>query len=124
MSGRKRTGTQDLRMKKLIFDLEKMAKQNKASIWNKVAEELSKPSRSKRIANLTQIDKHSNDGEVVIVPGKVLSFGKLTHKVKVVASSFSQSALKKISEQGGSALTLEEFVKENPKGTGARIVVE
>lgn len=101
MAGRKRTGTQDAHMKQLIFTLKKLAKQKNANVWKKVAEELSKSSKSKRIANLSQIDRHSNNGETVVVPGKVLSFGKLNHKVKIVASSFSQSALKKIAEGGG-----------------------
>lgn len=123
MSGRKRTGTENIQLKNLIFSLGKIAKKNKAAIWDKVAEELSKPSRKARIANLNHIDKNSNNGEVILVPGKVLGFGKISHKVNIAAQSFSESAVKKIHAEGGKTMSIEELVKENPKGTGVKIIV-
>jgi len=124
MAGRKRTGTQDLRMKSLIFNLLKLAKDKKTNIWKKLAEELSKPARSRRIANLSQIDRYSTNGEIVVIPGKVLGSGNLSHKLKIAAPAFSSSALKKIGDSGSLAISIEELLKENPKGTGVRIILE
>lgn len=123
MSGRKRTGTENVQLKNLIFSLGKIAKKNNAAIWVKVADELSKPSRSARTANLNHIDTYTSNNDVVIVPGKVLGFGKITHKLSIAAQAFSESAVKKINSVGGKTMNIEELIKENPKGTGVKIIV-
>lgn len=61
------------------------------------------PSRKSRIVNLYKIEKYSKEGDIIVVPGKVLGIGSLSHKVTVVALDFSKSALKKINNAGGRA---------------------
>lgn len=75
-------------------------------------------SRRRRAVNLSRISRASKEGEVVVIPGKVLGDGELTHKVTVVAHSYSQAALDKIKAAKCEALTIEEFMKKNPKGSG------
>ncbi|RLE42183.1 50S ribosomal protein L18e, partial [Candidatus Woesearchaeota archaeon] len=83
-------------------------------LWRAIAKELSRPRRNLRAVNLSKISKYTKPGEWVIVPGKVLANGELSHKVNIVALSFSKTALEKIG-QSGKAVPLHEFIKQ--KGT-------
>ena len=44
---------------------------------------------------------HASDGDVIVVPGKVLGTGDLNRKVTVAAFSFSKSAVEKIRNAKG-----------------------
>jgi len=92
-----------------------------APIWVAVAKRLAKPARRLVEVNVYKINKLTSDGDIVVVPGKVLGTGDLDHKVTVSAFKFSESARAKISEKG-SAITIEELVEKNPKGTSVRIM--
>ena len=56
------------------------------------------------------------------MPGKVLGSGELDKKLVIGALSFSSSAKKKILANGGSALSVEQFLKKYPRGSGVTIV--
>ncbi len=56
-------------------------------IWAALAEELDRSKRSRVSVNLSTIERHSEEGDVVAVPGKVLALGSLTHPVRVAAFS-------------------------------------
>ena len=71
--------------------------------------------------NIYKIDQHTRDGEIALVPGKVLSMGALTKKLTVAAFQFSQEAREKINGVG-KAITIQELVKENPAGKNVRII--
>ena len=117
----KRTGPTNLALRALIKDLKKTSKENKVKIWRRVAEDLLKPSRQRRMVNVGHINKKIKDGEIALVPGKVLSEGILNKKVTVAAFQFSDSAKNKINKIG-KALTLKQLLKENPKGSKVRIL--
>lgn len=87
-------------------------------MWKRIASDLAKSSRRQRVVNLSRISRNSKEGETIIVPGKVLGSGELSHKVTVVAASFSDSAVAKLKEQKCVMMTLDEFLTKNPKGTG------
>lgn len=118
----KRTGPTNLYLRRLIHTLRKAARENKANIWRRVAELLSKPTRSSVEVNVSKINRYSSEGETVIVPGKVLGSGELDHPVTVAAWRFSRKAYEKILRKGR-ALTIPELLKENPKGRGVKIIV-
>lgn len=105
----------------LIADLKKLSIQKKVKIWKRVAEDLEKPSRNKRVINIYKIDKHTKDKDIVVVPGKVLGTGELSHTINVAAFSFSKDAEKKISEKG-KVLTIRDIMKSNPEGKNIRIM--
>lgn len=67
------------------------------------------PTRRRVEVNLYKINKHSREGENVIVPGKVLSAGKLDHKINIVALDYSSGALKSLKEANCSILKLEKL---------------
>ena len=65
---------------------------------------------------------HVGDVSAVFVPGKVLGTGDLDKKLDVGAFSFSAAARSKIEPAGGKALTVEEFVRQYPQGSGVALV--
>jgi large subunit ribosomal protein L18e len=106
----------------LIEGLKKTAYENNAPIWKDIAERLEKPLRNWPEVNLNRISLYIHEKETALIPGKVLSTGKLTKKVSIAAWSFSDAALEKIKKAGGKTLTIEELVKHNPKGKDIRIL--
>lgn len=94
---------------------------NDVPLWVDISKRLSKPTRHKAEVNLSRINRHTKEGDTVVVPGKVLGAGVLDHSVTVSAFAFSQLARKKI-EAAGRALPIQELLKENPQGTNIKIV--
>jgi len=107
----------------LIADLKAKTREDpKAAIWRDIALRLEAPNRVWAEANLSKIEKYAQDGETIIVPGKVLAAGDITKKVNVVAYSFSAKAVAQIAAAGGKTMTIRELMDENPKGSKVRIM--
>ena len=102
--------------------LERAGKRQKARIWAEASSLLSNPTSNRVEVNLSRISRISGDSYAVFVPGKVLGTGTLERKLTVGAFAFSASAKSKIEASGGSALTIGEFLKKYPKGSGVRLV--
>ncbi|NWF97166.1 MAG: 50S ribosomal protein L18e [Candidatus Thorarchaeota archaeon] len=117
-----RTGSTDPNVRALVNALRKASTKNDARVWKRVAELVSRPTRQRAVVNLGKIERHSNDGDVIVVPGKVLGAGVLTHKVVVAALSASASARATIVAAGGSLITIDELVTRVPKGSGVTII--
>lgn len=122
MSMVKRTGPTNIVLRKTIRLLRKYAKENNAPIWRAVAEALDKPTRKRITVNISRINRYTSDGDIVVVPGKVLGAGKINHMVTVAALSFSEQAVKKIKEAGGRVLSILELVEENGKGSNIKVI--
>lgn len=106
----------------LIKFLKKAARENNAEIWRDIAEKLSASRRRRLAVNLSRINRYTEKGTFVAVPGKVLGTGNLDHQVKVAAFSFSEKAREKIKRKRGSCLTFYQLVKKNPKGSNVKII--
>jgi len=119
----KRTGPTNVYLKSLVENLSKKSFESKTPIWRDVAEKLNRPRRSRVEVNLFEIDKNTKEGETVLVPGVVLSNGELTKSVNIAAWKFSSSAQEKIKKSGGKMMGIDELEKENPKGSGVKILV-
>jgi len=119
----KRTGPTNPYLKKLVEDLKEKYYKDKTEIWLAVAEKLENPRRKKVEVNLSDIERNTDKGQTVVVPGVVLSSGDLTKSITVAAWKFSEAAVDKIKKSKGKILTIEELVKENPKGTDVKILV-
>jgi large subunit ribosomal protein L18e len=78
------------------------------ALWKDVAKRLAKPRRLYAQVNVSKIERYLLDGEIAVVPGKVLGSGELSKPIKVAALSFSENAKRKIEEAGGKCITLEE----------------
>lgn len=117
----RRTGPTNTNTRKLIASLKKLSIENGVKIWKRVATDLEKPTRRKRVVNLAKIDRTALENETVVVPGKVLGTGDLTKKVTIAAFSFSDQAKEKISKSG-SFISIDELAKQNPKGSKVRVI--
>jgi len=106
----------------LIKQLEAASRQSKGGIWSRVAIELSRVRKNRRQVNVYKIDKHTADGDFVVVPGKVLGEGCLNHPVNVAAFRFTEGAQKKINAAGGKTMSIMELVKSNPEGKSIRLM--
>ena len=108
----KPTGPTNTVLISLIEDLKK----KEGNIWKSVASDLSRPSRKRRIVNLSKISRLSKENETILVPGKVLGSGVLEHKITISAYQFSESAKVKLKESGSKILELNDLAKQSPKG--------
>ncbi|MEM3442295.1 MAG: 50S ribosomal protein L18e [Candidatus Bathyarchaeia archaeon] len=106
----------------LIDFLRKQGRENKADIWLDVAERLAKARRKRVAVNLSRINRYTQKNDVVVVPGKVLGAGEVSHPVSVAAFSFSAKAKEKIKAARGKCISLFELVKKNPKGSNVKII--
>jgi len=102
--------------------LEKAGKKQKALIWMEASSLLSSPTSTRVEVNLGRISRMAGKGDAIFVPGKVLGTGMIGRKLTVGAFAFSASAKSKIEASGGSALTVGEFLKKYPRGSGVKLV--
>lgn len=109
-------------LRTLILDLKKKSWENEAPIWRDIAKRLEKPTKARIVVNLSRIDRYANEGDTVIVPGKLLAAGSITKKVKVAAYNFSQAAVEKVVQAGGECVTIESLAETNPSGTDIKIL--
>ena len=103
-----------------VVALERKGRKEKIAIWRDAARYLAAPHSTETEVNVGHLAR-LGDGPVV-VPGKVLGNGPVDKKLVVGAFSFSPSARRKIEAAGGEALSLEEFLKRFPEGSGVTLV--
>jgi len=109
------------RLKELVSNLKKQSIEQKSNIWKRIALELERPTRQHRVVNLSKIEKHSKDNDVVIVPGKLLSGGELNKKVTIIAYSFSRNVVDKTNGKAA-IISIEEAMKKYPNGKDIKII--
>ncbi len=117
----KRTGPTNPYLKELVEKLKKKSFELNAPIWKEIARKLGGSTRKRIEVNLSKIDRHTNSGDTVIIPGVVLASGNLTKSVNVAAWRFSPAAIKKINDKG-KILTIEDLLQENPRGSNVKII--
>ena len=105
----------------LISDLKEASRKEGVKIWRAIAKELESPARNRRVVNISKLNKLTKENDNVIVPGKVLATGIMEHKASIAAYQFSESAKKKI-DGIGTALSIQDLLKKNPKGKKLRII--
>lgn len=118
----KKTGPTNAGLVELIRELKTLSIKEDVKIWKRIAQDLEKPARKKRIVNLSKINHFAKEGEIVIVPGKVLGTGVLDTKITVAAYNFSNSAKDLITKNKCKAISISELMKDNPKGKNVRII--
>ncbi len=108
-------------LKKTISKAEEKCRKKGIGIWGDVAQRLKKSRRNKKAVNIAKINRHSEDGETVLVPGKVTGYGTLDKKITVAAFGFSGKAKQKINE-AGETISILDLLDKNPKGKNVRIL--
>jgi len=109
-------------LRSAVIMLERASKAKKAPIWNEASKMLGAPTGLRVEVNIGRISRIAAKDSALFVPGKVLGSGLLDKKVVVGAFSFSAAAKKKIESTGGSAMTVEQFLKKYPDGSGVKLV--
>ena len=117
-----RTGPTNQELRTLISELKKASALQKVGLWKRIAFDLEKPTRSRRVVNLSRIDKNSNKNELIVVPGKVLGAGEINKSVIVAAWQFSGQAKEKITKAKGDCMTIQELLAKKPKLSEVRII--
>lgn len=105
-----------------IEALKKASDETGKAIWKALAEELDRPKRRRVAVNLSRIDRHTQEDEVVAVPGKVLAAGDLSKPLKVAAFQFSDGALEKIRRAKGEAMSLTELLEAGVEPSKIRVM--
>ncbi|MDP3765450.1 MAG: 50S ribosomal protein L18e [Nanoarchaeota archaeon] len=118
----KRTGPTNPILQSLIQELKKKGREQSVNLWRRVAIDLEKPTRQRRVVNLSSLSRHTKENDVIVVPGKVLGAGNLEHKLTISAFQFSSGAKEKIEKVGARIVPLLELSKENPSGKNIRIM--
>ena len=109
-------------LRKTLVLLEHAKKEQRAPIWGLASKLLRRSAVAKVEVNVGRISRIADDGGALLVPGKVLGTGRLEKRVIVGAFSFSASARSKIMASGGSVMSIEQFVRAYPKGSGVKLV--
>ena len=102
--------------------MRKESTSSKAALWDRVADDLEKSTRQRRVVNISRIARHTKPNEIVVIPGKVLGSGSLPHSVVVAALSFSEGAKELIEQSKGKAITIEQLLKQKPKAKDLRVM--
>ena len=122
MKNLKSTGPTNPNVQSIRRYLRRSAHKWHAKIWKDIDNHLQRSRRRSVQVNLSKISRLTKKDDVIIVPGKVLSTGKLLHHVTIAALNFSRHAREKILSIGGKCLTLKELIKQNPKGSDLKVI--
>jgi len=104
----------------LTLEVIELARKQKS--WLPIAKIVASSTRNYSSLNLEEINKNSIAGETIVIPGKVLGTGEITKKIKLVAISFSEAALKNLKNSKTEYSTLNEEIKRNPEAKGVKIL--
>lgn len=105
----------------VLLNTIELLEEQSAPVWSEVAENLGKVNRRRAEVNLSDIERNTEEGDTVVVPGKVLGSGRLSKDVKVAAFKASGSAKQHINDNG-EFMFIEELVDENPEGSEVKVI--
>ncbi len=94
----------------------------KSKEWYGIAEILSGSRRNRIDINLEKINSQTKAGDIVIIPGKVLSLGEIDKKIRICALNFSEKAREKLLNSKCEVVSILDEIKKNPKATGVKIL--
>ena len=106
----------------LIEELSNKGYKDKNKFLLALAKKLKKPANIRAEVNLSRINRHTKDGDTIVVPGKVLSSGILEKKLTIACFKSSEKAQKKIKDSGSSIPTIKELIEKNPKGSNVKFI--
>ena len=84
--------------------------ENYKKFYKQAYRTLAVPSRSRKPVMLYKIDKHTKEGDNVLVPTKLLSTGKLSHRVNISVLECSEKAASAIKNSGSRLVDIKEMV--------------
>ena len=118
----KNTIEKQLQRKKNTELVETIIAAKKHKSWLGVAGILAGPRKNRININLEEIDKKAKEGEILVVPGKVLSQGEVSKKGKIVSLNFSDKAKEKLLKAGVELSNILEEIKKNPQAKNIKVL--
>ncbi|MCL4344888.1 MAG: 50S ribosomal protein L18e [Candidatus Thermoplasmatota archaeon] len=112
----------DSNVKETVEHLNAVSRENQTPLWRDIAERIAGSRRNYASINIGKISKLCNEGDTVVVPGKILGGGYVEKKLKVSALYISEKALRKMSEAGGEFIPLDAIADREPKGTNLKVM--
>jgi large subunit ribosomal protein L18e len=106
---------------RLIVELRRTARTQKAPIWASAADRLERPRHRVLPVNVGHLERLAKSDDTILVPGKLLSEGKLSKKLTVAAFAYSKDARTKIHAAGGVAISVHDLLRTRPDGAGVRL---
>ena len=106
----------------LVNSLKKQSRESKAEIWRDIAERLAKSRRRRVAVNLSRLNRYTSKNETIVVPGKVLATGEITHPITVAAFTYSEKAKEKIKAARGKCVSFSDVAKKKPAGSNIKII--
>ena len=94
----------------------------KRKSWFNLASMLSSSSRKQSSINLDEINMQAKEGDIIVIPGKVLNKGELTKKVRICALGISKSAKEKLKSTKSEFASISDEIHKNPKAEGIKII--
>jgi large subunit ribosomal protein L18e len=94
----------------------------KLEAWREVASCLAGSRRNRININLSEINEGAEEGDVIVICGKVLSMGEVDKKIKVSALSYSEEAMQKLKEAKVEFNYIAEEIKSNAEAKGIKVV--
>ncbi len=79
-------------------------------LYKRINRLLSTPSRNRRAVSIFKLNTYTKDGDNVIVPTKVLSSGKIDHKISIAALEYSAKALSELKVAGCKVVDIKEMI--------------
>jgi large subunit ribosomal protein L18e len=99
-------------VKDWLSTLDKASKgEHYGKLWKRVYRLVEVPERKRASVNLSKITEYTQDGDHVVVPGKVLATGAMNHKITIAAMEFSEPALKSLKAANCKVIDIKEMLK-------------
>ncbi len=117
-----RSGRTDQTVQRMARDLKKASRSSGAPIWSRLAKLALKPTRARRTVNVNRLAGLTKQDDVVVVPGKVLGTGTISHGITLCPFSISAAAAGKIRGAGGRVVGFDEVIQKSPTGRGVALL--
>jgi len=104
------------RLSGLIKSLYEKYEEGKANMWLKLAKGFEKPSSTWASVNLGRLSRVTKKGETIVVPGKLLATGSLSHPLTIYSFNASKAAVASVKKAGGAYSNLEGLLQKKAKG--------
>ncbi|MEM4271708.1 MAG: hypothetical protein QXD13_01310 [Candidatus Pacearchaeota archaeon] len=90
--------------------------------WMKYAKILSVANRKQANVNLGEIDAKASMGDTILIPGKVLSEGEITKKIRICSFGISKMAREKLKNSKSDWDSILNEIKKNVRAEGLKII--
>jgi large subunit ribosomal protein L18e len=113
-------GIEKTQIRKWIESLEKAKAGSKnPKLLSYLIKLSSKPKRQRVSVNLDKLNRYANEKDSIIVPGKVLGYGKISKSIRITAIDFSGSAVEKLKTAKCDIVDINDMLSGKP----ARIII-